>query len=85
MELGGHLSETLGSTRRKDPILLDLNLPNPAHSQFVHILANQLAVIIGHCDLLKERLKTDSRSTDRVDAIKAVAHSIAEELHEHKC
>jgi len=65
--------------------LLNLNLPNQIHSQFVHTLANKLAVIIGHCDLLKQHLEADSRSTQRVDAIKAVAHSMAKELYEHQC
>ena len=84
MELGGHLPEKLGATGRNDSILLGLNMPNQIHSQFVHTLANELAVIIGHCDLLKEHLKTDSRSTERVDAIKAVAHKMAKELHKHQ-
>jgi hypothetical protein len=85
MKLGGHLAEKLGATGRKDSISLDFNSPNQIHSQVVHTLANGLAVIIGHCDLLKEYLKTDSGCTERVDVIKAVAHSMAKELHKHQC
>ena len=50
--------------------------------QFVHDLVNELAVISSHCDLLNEHLETGSQSSKRVDAIKAVAHHIARQLHE---
>ena len=51
--------------------------PNQIHSKSLHSLRNKLAIIIGHCDLLKERLKVDSQSTEHLDAIKALAYGIA--------
>jgi len=53
--------------------------------QFVHDLVNELAVISSHCDLLKRHVGTGSQSSKRVDVIKAVAHHVARELHEHQC
>jgi hypothetical protein len=54
-----------------------LATPVQIPSQSLHSLRNKLAVIIGHCDVLKEHLKVDSQSTELLDAIKAVAYSIA--------
>jgi hypothetical protein len=48
-------------------------------------LANKLAVIVGHCDLLREHLKAGSRSAKRVDAIQEIARGMAKELNEYQC
>jgi hypothetical protein len=54
-------------------------------SQFVHDLVNKLAVIIGHCDLLRPHLKAGSQCTKRVDMINAIARDMADGLNEHQC
>jgi hypothetical protein len=46
----------------------------------LHDLANKLAVIIGHCDLLGDHLKVGSPSTTHVNAIKEIAQGMATEL-----
>lgn len=52
--------------------------------RFVHDLINKLAVIIGHCDLLKEDLRAGSQCTERLDVIHSVAAQIARDLNEHQ-
>ena len=47
---------------------------------FVHDLVNQLAVIVGHCDLLSDDLKQGSQSAKRVVAIQGPRDS--QELNE---
>jgi hypothetical protein len=48
-------------------------------------LVNKLAVIVGHCDLLREHLKAGSPSAKRVDAIQEIARGMANELNEYQC
>jgi hypothetical protein len=48
-------------------------------------LVNELAVIVGHCDLLRGHLKAGSPSARRVDAIQEIARGMAKELNEYQC
>jgi hypothetical protein len=48
-------------------------------------LVNKLAVIVGHCDLLREHLKAGSASAKRVGSIQEIARGMAEELNEYHC
>jgi hypothetical protein len=49
---------------------------------FVHDLVNQLAVTVGHCDLLSDDLKQGSQSAQRVVAIQEIGRGMAQELNE---
>ena len=51
---------------------------------FVHDLVNQLAVIVGHCDLLSDDLKQGSQSAKRVVAIQEIGRGMAKELNEYQ-
>jgi light-regulated signal transduction histidine kinase (bacteriophytochrome) len=50
---------------------------------FAHDLINQLAVIVGHCDLLKEEVE-DTNSIKHVDSIKRTAIQMADGLKEYQ-
>jgi hypothetical protein len=50
---------------------------------FAHDLINQLALIVGHCDLLKEKLE-DTNSIKQVDSIKKTALQMADGLKEQQ-
>ena len=50
-----------------------------------HGLVNKLSAIVGHCDLLKDRASEDLECQKRLDAIRSIAKSMADELHAHKC
>ena len=52
---------------------------------FVLDLVNQLAVIVGHCDLLSDHLKEGSQCAKRVGAIQEIAREMAKELNEYQC
>ncbi len=51
---------------------------------FAHNLINRLAVIVGHCDLLKEVLPEDPKHMEHVNRIKKNALSMAEELKNYQ-
>lgn len=51
---------------------------------FAHNLINRLAVIVGHCDLLKELLAEDPKHMNHVDLIKRNALSIAEDIKDYQ-
>jgi len=51
---------------------------------FVHDLVNQLAVIVGHCDLVSDDLKQGSQSAKRVVAIREIGRGMAQELNEYQ-
>lgn len=51
---------------------------------FVHHLVNQLAVIVGHCDLLRIDLEKGSQSATRVVAIQEIGRGMAKELYEYQ-
>jgi hypothetical protein len=57
----------------------DLALP------VVRDLVNKLAVISGHCDLLRDRLKAGSQCAERVGAIQEIARGMATGLNEYQC
>jgi hypothetical protein len=48
-------------------------------------LVNKLAVIVGHCDLLREHLKAGSPSAKRMGSIQEIARGMAKELNEYQC
>jgi hypothetical protein len=50
----------------------------------VRDLVNSLAVIVGHCDLLRDEVKADSRSR-RIRAVREIAQGMAKELNEYQC
>ena len=56
----------------------DLDLP------MVRDLVNKLAVISGHCDLLRDRLKAGSQCAKRVGAIQEIARGMAKGLNEYQ-
>jgi hypothetical protein len=56
----------------------DLALPT------VRDLVNKLAVISGHCDLLRDRLKAGSQCAERVGAIQEIAQGMAQGLNEYQ-
>jgi len=47
-------------------------------------MINRLAVIVGHCDLLKELLVEDAKHMNHVDLIKKNALSMAEDLKDYQ-
>jgi len=51
----------------------------------VRDLVNNLAVIVGHCDLLGDHLKTEPQSGKRVRAIQEIAQGMALQLNEFQC
>ena len=51
----------------------------------VHDLVNKLAVIVGHCELLSDNLKTGSQSAQRVIASQEIAQGVANELNKFQC
>ncbi len=51
---------------------------------FAHNMINRLAVIVGHCDLLKELLVEDAKHMNHVDLIKKNALSMAEDLKDYQ-
>ena len=57
----------------------DLALP------MVRDLVNKLAVISGHCDLLRDRLNAGSQCAERVGAIQEIARGMAKGLNEYQC
>jgi hypothetical protein len=48
-------------------------------------LIDKLAVIVGNCDLLRERMELGSVEEKRLDLIRGVAKEIAKELSESQC
>jgi hypothetical protein len=51
--------------------------------QMVRDLVNNLAVISGHCDLLRDHLKEGSLCAKRVSAVQEIAREMAKELNEY--
>jgi hypothetical protein len=51
---------------------------------FVHDLVNQLAVIVGHCDLVSDDLKQGSQAANRLLAIREIGQGMAQELNEYQ-
>jgi hypothetical protein len=49
----------------------------------VRDLLNKLAVISGHCDLLRDHLKEGSLCAKRVSALQEIAREMAKELNEY--
>jgi hypothetical protein len=56
-------------------VRLELTLP------MLRDLANKLAVISGHCDLLSDHLKEGSQCATRVSAVREIAREMAKELN----
>lgn len=50
-----------------------------------HDLINKLTVIVGRCDLLKERAPEDSECLKHLALIRDAAKAMAEELNQHQC
>lgn len=50
-----------------------------------HGLVNKLSVIVGLCDLLEEKASEDSECLKRLNVIRNIAKSMAEELNVHQC
>lgn len=48
-------------------------------------LIDQLTVIVGNCDLLRERMEAGSADSKRLDLIRGVAKEIAKELGGCQC
>ncbi len=54
-----------------------------------HELFNKLSVVIGSCQILRERMEelkyTDSQCQHHVDVLEKVARTMADELRKHEC
>lgn len=54
-----------------------------------HHLINKLAIIIGHCDLVRERAQSarppDAQSIASIAIVRSVATGMVRELKEHGC
>jgi hypothetical protein len=50
-----------------------------------HGLVNKLSAIVGYCDLLKDDAPEDSVYRNRLDSIRIIAKSMAQELQQHEC
>lgn len=50
-----------------------------------HHLIDQLAIIVGQCDLLEEHAAKDSECEKHLHAIRDVAKAMADDLSRHQC
>lgn len=50
-----------------------------------HELVNNLAVIVGHCELLGDPDRPDAERTKHLKAIRDTSKGMAEKLHQHQC
>lgn len=50
-----------------------------------HALVNKLSVIVGSCDLLMVEMSGNATCFPRLETIRGVARSMAEELNRHQC
>jgi hypothetical protein len=62
-----------------------IDVPSEMALPMVRDLVNKLAVISGHCDLLRDRLKAGSQCAERVGAIQEIAQGMAKGLNEYQC
>ena len=62
-----------------------IEVPHDLALPMVRDLVNQLAVISGHCDLIRDRLNAGSQCAKRVGAIQEIARGMAKELNEYQC
>jgi hypothetical protein len=62
-----------------------IEVPHDLALSKVRDLVNKLAVISGHCDLIRDRLKAGSQCAKRVGAIQEIARGMAKELNEYQC
>jgi hypothetical protein len=62
-----------------------MDVPRGLVLPMVRDLVNKLAVISGHCDLLRHRLKAGSECAKRARAIQEIARGMAEGLNEYQC
>jgi hypothetical protein len=66
-------------------------MPSPNKDQYqldcplVHSLINKLTVIVGHCDLLVERVPENSPLFARMLLVRDMAKSVGEELGQLQC
>jgi hypothetical protein len=51
----------------------------------VRDLVNSLAVIVGHCDLLRDQIEAESQSGRRIHAVREIAQGMAKELNDYQC
>ncbi len=63
---------------------IDLGKHQPS-CMLAHRLINQLSVIVGHCDLIKEIATEHPKCLARLSTIREVAKAMAKELNEHQC
>ena len=50
-----------------------------------HGLVNKLAVIVGHCDLLRDEADAGSLREKHLLAIRKIAQQMANDLNQHQC
>lgn len=66
-------------------------MKEPSQTKVLHICMlahesiNKLSVIIGNCDLAKEKITTDPDSAKRFAIIRQAANAMATELNKHQC
>ena len=56
----------------------------PTRFRFAHELINQLSLIVGHCELLKEDLPQNPKYLHRLSLIQDVARSMCKDLKNHQ-
>jgi hypothetical protein len=50
-----------------------------------HELVNRLSVIVGYCDLLADEAPEDTKCLKRLNAIRCIAKTMADDLTKHQC
>ena len=51
----------------------------------VQDMVKGLAVIVGHCDLLRDQIEAESQCARRIYAIREIARGMAKELNAYQC
>ncbi|MBZ5688320.1 MAG: hypothetical protein LAP86_25155 [Acidobacteriia bacterium] len=59
--------------------------PHQPACLFAHDLINKLAVIVGFCDLLSDKLGQDAKSVKQLNMIRDIAASTAKDLGTRGC
>ncbi len=77
-------SKEFARCRRQQPMKKTKSGKYQPSCTLAHELINQLSVIVGNCDLLKEDLPGDSEGAKRLFLIKDVAKSMAEDLQRYQ-
>ena|GEM_PF-3267320 len=75
----------IGEGRRKEHPVAKQNGQYQPSCLLAHSLINKLSVIVGRCDLWREKTPEESECYQRLMAIRELAKSMAEEITQHQC